>query len=353
MGNPGRTTDQLAEILAAYERNGGSKAAAARELGLDRCTYMSALNRALAMGVSATPPKPFEIEPLPSELPTADELRARRKQQFSRKRDAIEARELVPVKILVDGPYGIAHFGDPHLDDDGTDLALVERHVAIIRKTKGLLGCSVGDFSNNWVGRLARLYGQQGTSAAEAWVLVEWFIHAVPWAWLVGGNHDVWSGDGDPIQWMSYQANTLYQHHGLRLGLTQGKRVIRINARHDFRGHSMWNTTHGPAKAAHMGWRDHLLTCGHTHQSGYQVLKDPSTGLLSHALRIGSYKTFDRYAEEKGLPNQCFTVCPVTVIDTRWADDDPRLIQVFFDPEPAAEYLTWLRGKWARGSRAA
>ena len=53
-----------------------------------------------------------------------------------------------------------------------------------------------------------------------------------------------------------------------------------------------------------MGWRDHVLTAGHTHVSGYQVLKDPSTGLISHAIRIASYKEMDRYAEEKGLPDQ-------------------------------------------------
>ena len=66
----------------------------------------------------------------------------------------------------------------------------------------------------------------------------------------------------------------------------------------------MWNTAHGLSKAIQMGWRDHVLTAGHTHVSGYQVLKDPATGLVSHALRIASYKEIDRYAEQKGLPDQ-------------------------------------------------
>jgi hypothetical protein len=355
MAQASLTEDVMRATLDAVEIH-GDQSAAARATGIPLNTFRSRYRRAVEMlGKEAAPKKKdFEAPALPDELPTADELLERRKKAFSRKKEAKDARALVPIKINVDGPFGIAHFGDPHVDDDGTDLSLLERHVAIINDTEALLAANVGDYSNNWVGRLARLYGEQSLSAAEAWVLVEWLVRALPWAWMVGGNHDVWSGAGDPIQWMSRQSNSLYQHHGLRIGLNcPNGRTIRVNARHDFKGHSMWNTTHGPAKAVQMGWRDHILTCGHTHVSGYQVLKDPASGLLSHALRVGSYKSYDRYAEEKGLPNQCFTVCPVTLIDPRWPDDDPRLVQVFFDPEPAAEYLTWLRKKWARGSTAA
>jgi hypothetical protein len=148
------------------------------------------------------------------------------------------------------------------------------------------------------------------------------------------------------VRWLSGQAGVLYQWHGARLALrTPSGREVRINARHDFKGHSQWNTAHGPAKAVQMGWRDHVLTCGHTHTSGYQVLKDPATGLISHALRVGSYKTFDRYAEEKGLPDQCIFVAPTTIIDPNFADDDVRCVTVIFDPEHAADYLTWLRAK--------
>ena len=86
-----------------------------------------------------------------------------------------------------------------------------------------------------------------------------------------------------------------------------------------------------------------MLTCGHMHVSGYQVLKDPSSGLISHALRIGSYKIHDRYAMEKGLPDQNIFVCPVTIIDPQYADDDPRLITTILDPFEAADYLTYKR----------
>ncbi len=175
-------------------------------------------------------------------------------------------------------------------------------------------------------------------------MLVEWLVNAVRWLALVSGNHDAWSGDGDPIKWMAKTARIQYEAHGARIGLTfPSGRVIRVNARHDFTGRSMWNTVHGVAKAATQGWRDHVLIAGHTHVSGIQVVRDPMSGLISHALRIGSYKTIDRYADEKGLPNQQFTVCPVVVVRPQFADDDNRLLTTFFEPGTAAEFLAWLR----------
>jgi hypothetical protein len=98
-------------------------------------------------------------------------------------------------------------------------------------------------------------------------------------------------------------------------------------------------------KAIQGGWRDHILTCGHLHTSACGVLKDPSTGLISHALRVAGYKRWDSYATELGLPDQCISPSVVTIIDPRHDDDDPRLITVLLDTETAADYLTFLRSK--------
>jgi hypothetical protein len=289
---------------------------------------------------------------LPDELPSAKELLARRSKEFGRKKDAKDARHLVPVRVKLDGPIGLAFVGDPHLDDPGTDIDLLQSHLALFNKHEALLPLGIGDYSNNWVGRLARLHAQQSTSAAEAWVLVEWLVQEVPWVALVAGNHDLWSGDGDPIKWMAKAARVNYEANGVRLGLTLPKgRVIRVNARHDFRGSSIWNTAHGIGRAAQQGWRDHVLTAGHTHVSGIQVVRDPMSGLITHCLRIGSYKTYDRFADERGLPNQTFTQCPVVVVRPQFADDDNRLLTTFFEPETAAEFLAFLRKR--KSERAA
>lgn len=319
----------------------GSVLGAAKASGIPYSTLQSRLARG---GIVPEPLKTFEVEELPDELPSAEELLKRRSKQFARKKDAKQARHLIQVRVALSGAIGLAVVGDPHVDDDGTDIDLLQAHISLFQKHEGLLPLGIGDYSNNWVGRLARLYGQQSLSQAEAWVLVEWLVKAVPWLALVGGNHDAWSGDGDPIKWMAKSARVNYEANGARLNLClPNGREIRVNARHDFNGRSQWNTVHGVAKAAQIGWKDHILSAGHTHVSGFQIVRDPMTGLISHCLRIGSYKLLDRFADERGLPNQTFSVCPVVVVRPQFADDDNRLLTTFLEPETAAEFLKWLR----------
>ena len=214
----------------------------------------------------------------------------------------------------------------------------------MINKTEGLFGGNLGDVQNNWVGRLAILYGQQSTSAKESWRLTEHFVNSVNWLYLVAGNHDVWSGEGDPLEFIMRDHKGVYERWGARMNLKFPKgRNIRVNARHFFKGNSMWNSAHGVAKAAQMGWKDHILTCGHTHVSGYQVLKDPASGLISHALQVASFKIMDNYADKLGLDDKNIFNAPVTIIDPQYADDDNRLITTIFNPYEAAEYLKWKR----------
>ena len=161
--------------------------------------------------------------------------------------------------------------------------------------------------TNNWIGRLAKLYAEQSTSASQAWQLAEWFVSGLAghWLYLVAGNHDLWSGSGDPIKWITRRADALYKASECRLELQlpNGQRP-RINARHDFVGHSMWNPAHGPMKALHLGVRDHVAVCGDRHVSAYSVLKCPESGITMHAIRVATYKIFDRYAQERGGPKE-------------------------------------------------
>lgn len=332
------------EVLAAYQET-GSYRAAGRLLGCDHSVVRKRIKR---MG------REYEVEELPSGDEPIEQLIDRRIEQYARKHEAERARNLIEVKVRSDEPIGILHFGDPHVDDDGTDIRALRDHARIVRETPGMWAANIGDTTNNWVGRLARLYGDQSTSAQEAWRLAEWFLESVQdWLYVIGGNHDAWSGAGDPLKWILNQNHGPFLPGGVRLNLCfPGGRAVRINARHDFKGHSQWNTAHGVSKAAQMGWRDHILICGHKHVSGYQqnVHPDPETGidmgLVSHCIRIASYKRSDRYAKELGLPDQSLGPCCVTVINPR-ANSELNLVRVFWDPQHAADYLTWLRAREA------
>ena len=39
-------------------------------------------------------------------------------------------------------------------------------------------------------------------------------------------------------------------------------------------------------------------------------------------------------------------ICPITIIDPRYDDDDNRLITTIFNPEKGAEYLNYLRKEY-------
>lgn len=289
------------------------------------------------------------FEPVIVETPAPlEELLERRRRAFEVKARNEDAARLIRRNVPVAGPYGILHFGDPHIDDDGTDIITLERHATLVRNTPALYGANVGDTTNNWVGRLARLYAEQSTTAEEAWRLAEWFIHLVgpKWLYLVGGNHDGWSGAGDPLKWITREANALYQPNEVRVELIPPRgQNVRVNARHDFSGSSMWNPTHGVMRAAQMGVRDHIFVAGHRHVSGYQPLKLPSdTGepILVHCIQVASYKVIDRYAKEKGFRDQNISPAVLTVIDPE-APRPTGLVQVYHDIEEGIEWLKWKR----------
>ena len=276
---------------------------------------------------------------------TAEEIISFMKERYKRKVDYEEARKLIKVVVPITGPIGIVHFGDPHVDDDGTDWAALERDIQLVRETEGLYAANIGDTTNNWVGRLGRLYGQQATSAKQAWILAEWFIKSLSgyWLYMIGGNHDAWSGEGDPLHFITSQTQALYEPSEARIGLQfpNGKELV-INARHDFAGGSMWNPTHGPMKAAQLGVRDDIVICGHKHKSGYSPLKDPESGKVMHCLQVASYKRYDRYAREKGFRDQSLSPCVVTIINPD-ATDPVDFVQVFWNTETAVRYLKMLR----------
>ncbi|CAH2606505.1 conserved protein of unknown function (plasmid) [Rhodovastum atsumiense] len=318
----------------------------AERAGWTRNVALARLREAERQGLLSPPPADFEVPDLPDENPDVDALIEARTAAFRRKQVSREARRLIPVTVRLDGPIGILHMGDPHVDDDGCDWPRLRRHVDLAQTTKGLLAGNAGDMTNNWVGRLARLYAAQSTTAAQAWKLAEWFIGAVPWLYLIGGNHDAWSGDGDPVKWMAKQAGVPYETHGARLALhLPNGREIRVNARHDFRGASQWNPAHGPGKAAQLGPPDHIFVCGHKHVFGQGWHRQPN-GVWSCALRVGTYKVFDGYADALGFPEHNLPAVVTLIFPDA---DEEGLIEVVKDPERAAEFLTWARARHAAG----
>jgi hypothetical protein len=345
------------QVIATLQKHKGVRTSAAAELGLNERTLLARIRRMQSRGIEIprstyqpgrqTPnDEAFEFTPIPDDDVSIEELIEQRKRKFTHKREYEEASKLIPIRIKIPGPIGLLHFGDPHVDDDGTDIEALERHTELCRKVEGLFACNVGDTTNNWVGRLARLYGDQATSASQAWRLAEWFVDRCRWLYMLGGNHDAWSGAGDPLKWIARQQNTMYKSSEARIALKfPNGAEVRVNARHDHAGSSIWNPAHGPMKAAMLGTRDHIYVAGHKHESAYSVLKDPINGITMHLLKVASYKVYDRYAKEKGFRDNALSPCAVTTINPLLPASHPDMIKVFWEPEEGAEYLTWLRNR--------
>ena len=101
---------------------------------------------------------PFEIEELEQvDYLPIDEIIEHRKKQYSQKLKAKKSKKLINIKIKMHGPIGILHFGDPHVDDDGTDLAQIYSLCNLVNKTDGLFGGNLGDIQNNWIGDLRNI----------------------------------------------------------------------------------------------------------------------------------------------------------------------------------------------------
>jgi len=337
-----RVTDE--ELLAALERHNGNRTAAAAAIGYNVRTFLSRLAK-IKNERSVDKPE-YSFTPLPLDDVPIEDLIEHRKRQFANKRNHEEASKLIPIRIKLAGPIGLLFFGDPHVDDDGTDIEALERHTQLVADTEGLFAVNVGDTTNNWVGRLARLYGDQSTSASQAWRLAEWFVGRCDWLWMIGGNHDLWSGAGDPMRWIARQSDALYKSSEARIALRfPNGREVRVNSRHDHAGSSIWNPAHGPMKAAIMGTRDHLYVAGHKHESAYSVLKDPINNIAMHALKVSSYKVYDRFAKERGFRDNTLSPCALAVINPNLPPEHPDLIKIWWDPEEGADYLRRLRSR--------
>lgn len=151
----------------------GEKEAAATSLGIAGTTLHHRLREAALRGILPTnerpQPKPNGYLPTgerlpPKQIPTADII-AHRKRQFEQRRAYHAAKRWRRFTVPTRGPYALMFFGDPHLDDDGCNITLFEQHAELAAETEHLYAINIGDTTNNWAGRLAKLWANQDASA--------------------------------------------------------------------------------------------------------------------------------------------------------------------------------------------
>tara|TARA_Y100000310_G_scaffold106143_2_gene104662 strand:+ start:364 stop:1461 length:1098 start_codon:yes stop_codon:yes gene_type:complete len=265
--------------------------------------------------------------------------------RFKRREEIAKQRTWRKVYIKKEGPIGICWLGDPHVDDNGCNWPMLREHCELITGTDGMFAATVGDLSNNWIGRLQRLWADQDTSKESARALVKWLMHdaGLPWLIVLLGNHDAW--DPELVRSMCETNKIWLEDWQARFELHfPGGRTSRIHASHNFKGHSMWNTLHGHQKAAHMSSEAQLYIAGHTHNWALHQEESASRGFVYWLARCRGYKFIDDYADKLGHFSQAEGASIVSVFNPE-AKTESAFLQCFSDVEVGADYLTWLRTK--------
>lgn len=293
-----------------------------------------------------TPPRP---DPL-----SIEELIQSRIRAFKRKKikTDIHRRTLhMPAE-----PLAIMLFGDPHLDNEGCDWEALMDHIDCVRETEGVLAACVGDMTDNWIGRLQRMYADSSCMASDGWRLSAWFLDSssdgagMTWVAVCGGNHDQWSHapGTDPLKWISKEAKVrCYAPDEIYITLKWQDHPelepVRWVLRHDFKGRSFYHPTHGGNKAGMISYPlANILTAGHIHNWG-ELTQEMPNGRICKSVRVGSYKKADSYAREKGfLENQYGEGCLIVIDPFKTG---PGRITIHWDVRKGCDYLTHLRGR--------
>ncbi len=335
----------------------GTKSAAARALGITRNALVWRMNREQA-GAAVPPPAQTDhrltFPDLPDPREPIDKLIRRRTEHYLRNKVYKEAAKWQQVHVNDTQPIGLALMGDPHLDDDGCNWPQLVEDVELIAATPGMYGVNAGDFSNNWVGRLTRLFGHQETSQTSARQLTEWLLlkAGVRWAACILGNHDEWNEGGEIIRRMAALSTVHIPVHDWQAKLEfvfPNGATCRMNCSHDFKGRSIYSTTHGALREAIWSQSEgaHLLVAGHIHFGGLQQVELPG-GHNPWLVRVAGYKEFDRHALVNGFHEGQRFRSAVAIVDPNAPEEDR--VAVFGSVAQGARVLSGLRA--ARASVA-
>jgi len=334
---PPLSEETLIETVNAYRSNEENQRAASEALGISRSALQDRLRMAKARGMIHEAPAPEvpQAAPLPDPDLPIEQLVTYKKSAFERKHANVLAKRWRRFNVPTHGPYALMFVGDPHLDDDGCNLPLWEDHCELMAGTEHLYAVNIGDSTNNWAGRLARLWANQDTSAHTAKRLVKHYLaeRGIPWFLWLHGNHDMWDGPvgRDVFERHSPEYVVMEDWQAKITLASPNGREIRLWAAHNFKGNSIWNNMHGLERAAQMQDWAHLYVAGHHHDSGYRQGENPHRGFVYNLLRVRGYKFIDEYADVHGFGNHAYGAA----------------VTCFLDPHEGADFLAWKRRKAA------
>jgi transposase-like protein len=290
----------------------------------------------------------LDFPEFPDDDISVEEIIEQKKREFSRISNRERAEKWYTIKVKKEEPIAITFIGDPHLDNDGTDWSVLERDIDILSNTENMYAVGIGDYVDNWTGRLERLYADANTSKSRALKLMEWFIveSGIKWMSLILGNHDKWSGPESNLKFICKEQGIHLLDNINRFKVEfPNSRICKVDARHDFVGHSQWNSLHSLQKAAHMKEPANIYVAGHKHNYAVHTEESASKEFIYNLIRVRGYKFIDDYASTLGHDGQKYGASITAIIDPSFEEYHPNFVTVFIDTQMAADYLNFLRSK--------
>nr|WP_309504261.1 hypothetical protein [uncultured Roseovarius sp.] len=338
----------LADIIDAFKRHGGQIRAVARELDCHHSNVSRRLTQAVLAGDERIDPALLFKDRKPQSLPMQEIMKAREELGMRNERKRAKGDWRKPSLInLEGGPILLGIFGDPHLDNSGTDLELFEEELSRRDPSRRIFTACGGDFFDNWPRAMGHLYQESG-DPSPAWTLFEYWMEQWPFLFSVSGNHDQFaSGTANFLDVFMRERGSLLRRSGGRFILNLGEgQPVSIAMRHIWQGNSQYSEAHNLKRAVTFGHTDDDLVCGfHFHKGELRTHIRPSDGKVSKLAQISSFKRMDNYANDRGFMSPETPPVVWCVIDAREPVTSHARVQPFYEFSEALAMLAHRRGK--------
>lgn len=247
------------------------------------------------------------------------------------------------IRFHDEGYIGIAFAADQHIGSGFCDHERLSEDANLIADTPNLYVIHGGDFIDNFLGvDKPRPTTRQITSPSQQWRLCRHYLSIFndKVVAVVAGNHDLWTDsltDYDPLRDLVHDIGAIYHKSELNMRVLVGNQPYHISVRHKRRGNSSLH----PARVVKKMWEDgeadfDIGVVCHNHTPTIE----PFTrhGVERWAIRPGSYKVIDGFADSIGFPRDKPT-CPVAILSPH-----EREIHVFSDLRLGIRTLLALNG---------
>jgi hypothetical protein len=339
----------LETMIAVWKKNGGLYGATAKELDCDRENVARRIRKAFLAGDERVDPELFFQDKVSVNRTVLDIIKAKEElgTRNDRKVEKGSWRKASLITHAGTGPIILGIFGDPHLDNSGTDLEMFERELSRRNPKDGVFTCCGGDFFDNWPRSMGHLFAESG-DPTPAWILFEYYMENWPFLFSVSGNHDQFvSGTANFLDEFMRGKGSLLRRSGGRFIIDLGAGTpITISMRHIWQGNSQYSEAHNLKRAVTFGHTDDDLVCGfHFHKGELRTHIRPSDGKVSKLAQVSSFKRLDNYANDKGFMSPETSPFVWAVLDAREPVTSHNRVQLFYDFDAAKAMREHQRGK--------